>query len=304
MRTQIAINHTKPYDFSHMLRVHGWAALHPFSYLPDLDAFSRIEQLPCGQVVEMVVSDAARSRLPHAEIQVQVAHPARLDRTDRSYLISSVRHMLRLDEDLAPFYVLCREKGGVWKNLDAGQGFLLRSPTLFEDMVKVILTTNIQWSGTKRMVRELVQQYGEPLWRDAARKTFPTPAALMRDTLDVFQRKVHLGYRAAYVYQLAAEFAEKPEKFLALADPSIPAGDLIKQLLAIKGIGNYAAASILMLLGRYEYIPVDTVFRDFVRQKYQLELPINQQAAVNLYQEWGHWKYLAYWFDMYTWEPS
>ena len=61
--------------------------------------------------------------------------------------------MLRLDEDFAEFHALCKSRGGVWQNINRGVGRLLRSPTVFEDLVKVICTTNVQWGGTKRMVR-------------------------------------------------------------------------------------------------------------------------------------------------------
>jgi 3-methyladenine DNA glycosylase/8-oxoguanine DNA glycosylase len=74
------------------------------------------------------------------------------------YLARAVRHMLRLDEDFSEFYDHCKLKGGTWGEIRIGTGHLLRSPTVFEDLVKVICTTNIQWSGTKRMVRELVRE--------------------------------------------------------------------------------------------------------------------------------------------------
>jgi len=69
-------------------------------------------------------------------------------------------------------------------------------------------------------------------------------------------------------------------------------------LLSIKGVGNYAASTMLMLLGRYDHIPIDTVFRDFMKAKYFQTKPFSEKEGVQIYDEWGKWKYLAYWYDM------
>ena len=74
--------------------------------------------------------------------------------------------MFRLDEDLRRFYTLCRKRGAPWTQVTRGLGRLLRSPNLFEDIVKTICTTNIQWSGTRRIVAGLVNEFGELAIRD------------------------------------------------------------------------------------------------------------------------------------------
>lgn len=52
-----------------------------------------------------------------------------------------------------------------------------------------------------------------------------------------------------------------------------------------------------MLLGRYDYLPVDSEFKKHVKNKYfSGELPPNAQLH-QLYKEWGEYKFLAYWFD-------
>lgn len=42
-----------------------------------------------------------------------------------------------------------------------GAGRMIRSPTVFEDVVKTICTTNCAWSATIRMVSALVEHLGE-----------------------------------------------------------------------------------------------------------------------------------------------
>src|SRR5438128_1725198 len=63
-----------------------------------------------------------------------------------AHLTAQLRHMFRLDEDLSPFYSVAREDEQLaWAALGAGR--MLRSPTVFEDVVKTICTTNTAWSG-------------------------------------------------------------------------------------------------------------------------------------------------------------
>jgi hypothetical protein len=49
-------------------------------------------------------------------------------------LATTVRHMLRLDEDLSSYYVVCRDDAELgW--CARGAGRMLRGPTVFEDVV-------------------------------------------------------------------------------------------------------------------------------------------------------------------------
>jgi hypothetical protein len=59
----------------------------------------------------------------------------------RDSLIKTVRHMSRLDEDLSAFYVLVPE-GSELSWCATGAGRMLRAPTVFEDVVNTIRTTN------------------------------------------------------------------------------------------------------------------------------------------------------------------
>src|SRR5881296_130475 len=64
----------------------------------------------------------------------------------------------------------------------ARAGRLLRSPSLFKDIVKMICTTNCSWSATQRMVQNLVQKLGTRygrwqglvMWLELTREWFET----------------------------------------------------------------------------------------------------------------------------------
>jgi 3-methyladenine DNA glycosylase/8-oxoguanine DNA glycosylase len=269
----ISIPLKTPFDYRSALNSHGWVDLLPNSHDPSIPSFSRTEEVPSGKVVFVTVSADGMDQ--DQQIKISVKAPVKMTSGDRDYLISAVSHMLRLDEDFSEFYALCKTKGGAWKKINQGIGRLLRSPTVFEDLVKVICTTNVQWGGTKRMAREL---------------------------FDEFQQKVRLGYRADYIYRLAHQFAEGELSGPDFINSEISTEEIRENLLAIKGIGSYAAASMLMLLGRYDHIPVDTVFRQFMTEKYFIDKPFSQLDALKVYDDWGQWKYLAYWFDMINFE--
>src|SRR2546427_12646184 len=80
-----------------------------------------------------------------------------------------------------------------------GAGRMVRSPTVFEDVVKTICTTNTSWGGTTRMVNALVQHLGEkapgappdsPYGR-----AFPAPAVMAAAPPSFYRKVAGAGYR-------------------------------------------------------------------------------------------------------------
>jgi len=45
---------------------------------------------------------------------------------------------------------------------------------------------------------------------------------------------------------------------------------------------------------------VDTVRRDFVTTKHYPGRQPTDAAIRSVYEDWGGWKYLAYWYDIWT----
>src|SRR5438034_10483682 len=213
-----------------------------------------------GRALETTV---ALPRRRARTIRISAGRPgfARVESTDVGgrdavLLVEAARHMLRLDADLSSLYEAAREDPELsWAA--AGAGRMLRSPTVFEDVVKTICTTNCAWSATVRMVSALVDHLGEqaaPIGDERGRRTFPTPAA-MAEADDVFYtEKVRAGYRGAYLRTLAAAVAggELDLESLAQASPEeLPDDEIAARLLELPGVGPYAAAHVIMLLRRY-----------------------------------------------------
>src|SRR5947209_18931531 len=78
---------------------------------------------------------------------------------------------------------------------------------------------------------------------------------------------VRAGYRGAYLKGLAQSVAAKMVDLEALGQATpdeLPDDELAARLLALPGVGPYAAAHIMMLLGRYSRLILDS----WTRPKY------------------------------------
>ncbi len=177
------------------------------------------------------------------------------------HLLAQVRHMLRLDEDLSPFYAVANKDAALtWAT--AGAGRMARSATVFEDVIKTICTTNCTWSATERMVTALVSHLGEKAptapesgWHG---RTFPAPEAMATAGARFYRDVVRAGYRGQYLVAVARSVAEGAVDLEELAHATLSDEEVAIRLLALPGVGPYAAAHVMMLLGRYSRLILDS----------------------------------------------
>jgi 3-methyladenine DNA glycosylase/8-oxoguanine DNA glycosylase len=277
-----------PFSLSSVVTSHGWVRLAPFAATEDGQQLSRVERLHSGQVVELVIQEADHG------VQVEISD--QLSDREIAELSDKVTWMLGLDQDLSAFYAAARREPKLAQVKARAQGRILRSPTLFEDVVKTILTTNTSWTGTIRMVEALVSQFGDPLSSDSSRRAFPTPSQLA--ALDVQRLRLAggLGYRAPYVLELARAVVSGDLDLESLKTTDAPTDQLRARLLQINGVGVYSAANLLAMLGRYEYIPVDSWARKLVSHEWHRGEPVRSVEVESAFERWGEWKGLAYWF--------
>jgi 3-methyladenine DNA glycosylase/8-oxoguanine DNA glycosylase len=280
-----------PFDFVETATAHGWVALEPFEWHAQTRSLSRVYHLGGeGPLVCLTMNGGERS------VRIRAEAESMLGSQELAQVRQSVRHMLRLDEDLSDFHRLHQKLPGWRLAVSPGGGRLLRAPTLFEDLVYTLSTTNITWSGTKRMVAALVAGLGTPWPGEPNRRAFPTPGQIAQageERLKAFG----FGYRAGYVWELARSVAEGRLDLAALAAADRPVAEVRRDLLAIKGVGAYAAATLLMLLGRYDYLAIDSEMRSHVSRKYGQGEAVSDAQIRAVYEPWGRWRYLAYWFD-------
>ena len=179
-------------------------------------------------------------------------------------VIAGIEHVLRLDEDLSDFYALVADDPDLgWATEGAGR--MIRSPTVFEDVVKTICTTNCAWSATERMVAALVEHLGEPAAGAPTDgpygRAFPTPEAMAAVGEGFYRDVVRAGYRGPYLISLATSVAGGSidlEELSTLGPEELPDDEVVARLLALPGVGPYAAAHVMMLVGRYSPLILDS----------------------------------------------
>jgi 3-methyladenine DNA glycosylase/8-oxoguanine DNA glycosylase len=111
-----------------------------------------------------------------------------------------------------------------------------------------------------------------------------------------------LGYRAPYLLKLARDVAAGRTDLEPLRDRALPTPELRKRLIALPGIGPYAAAALLALLGRHDFIPVDTEAVSAVSKFFYGGRKVGANEINAVFAHWGEHKALAYWFWDYEGE--
>lgn len=241
----------EPVDLRRTLTSHGVASLPPAHV--DEVSWTLEVTLPLPQQGARTLRVEAGSNA-HARASASGSEP--VDDAARERLVAQLRHMFRLDEDLSGFYAVAREDEQLaWAVTGAGR--MLRSATVFEDVIKTICTTNCAWSATVRMVTALVEHLGTPA--PTGGRAFPSPAAVAQAPEEFFRDVARTGYRGRYLQTIAGDVASGSLDLEALNDPELPVEEVERRLLALPGVGPYAAAHVMLTsLGRYSRLVLDS----------------------------------------------
>ncbi len=293
MRLPLAGPRGEPVDLARTLNSHGFADLAPSS----LDETA----ITLSVTVRVLGARPRRIRIgpgsSDAAAQVEVLGPAAGPRV-RAAALDGAAHVLRLDHDLSTFYeLIAGDPDLAWACRGAGR--MLRSPTVFEDVVKTICTTNCAWGATVRMVDALVSSLGEPSIGGTGPLTnaFPTPGAMAAAPQGFYRDVVRAGYRSPYLVELArrVDSGEADLEALATSDSLRSDDDLERTLLELPGIGPYAAAHIMMTLGRNSRLILDSWTRPKYAQLAGRSKPVPDAAIVRRFQRYGDHAGLAFW---------
>lgn len=276
------------FSFRHTIQSHGWYDLAPFAMNEENLELSYVfpatyaANLPFGATI----SEAAGG----VKVEYEAAG------VDKKKLKTAVRHILRLDDDLTGFYETIDTETGLGWVRSAKAGRLLRSPTVFEDLIKTVCTTNCSWVLTRKMVFNLVEKLGSRASNEV--RTFPTAEAMAAMPADFYREEIKAGYRSPYFVELAQAVAAgelDPESWLG---SELPTPELKKEMKKVKGVGDYAAENLLKLVGRYDGLALDSWLRAEFYKKHNKEKACSDKKIEKHYKKYGDWKGLAIWCDM------
>ena len=288
MPVKLYIETPKNFSFEQTLFSHGWSQLPPF----EVDR----ENLRLSYVFNVAENPIA-ARITENEDKIEIEVTAnKLILPAKEKILRDVRHVLRLDDDLRGFYKSAEsEKRLAWiaKN---NAGRLLRSPTVWEDLVKTICTTNCSWALTKNMTANLTTKLGAAT--NNGKRAFPTAEQMASVSTDFYKSEIRAGYRSAYFAELAEKTAGgklDPESWL---NSDLPTAELKKQMKQVKGVGDYAAENLLKLVGRYDGLALDSWLRAKFYEKHNGGEICGDKEIESFYQSFGDWRGLTIWCDL------
>jgi len=267
---------------------YGYFLLAPNHWQPRDQSFSRVVNLQGGPAKVTVVQPDGPGKPLKATSDRTISKPERLQ------AIAMFTRMLRLDEPsetIADFHRVDRR----WKK--AGAGRLCRSPSFFEDVIKTVTSCNVAWPSTIRMNERLCHVVGQA-------GAFPTPQRLARTRANTLRARCSVGYRDQRIVDLAKLFATPVNRggvdVAWFEDPSTLDDAIHEKLLGWPGIGPYAAANIMQLLGRYARLPLDS---ESVRHGKTLlgfkgsDAQIMKQVKAH-FEPFGAHAFRSYWFEI------
>jgi 3-methyladenine DNA glycosylase/8-oxoguanine DNA glycosylase len=287
--SRLTVRVPQGFDFWRTVLSHGWAVLPPFECDRERRTLLRVFRLRSGRLVTATLHGTA------AAVLVDSGRTA-VTPEERADVRRQARTCLRLDEDLSEFHAFARRHPRYRWIAASGAGRLLRAPTLYEDVVKMICTTNCSWSLTEAMIGKLVGLFGEET--DEGRRGFPGPGAIAESTEQTLRTRCSMGYRAPYILALSRRVASGELNLEALRTSVAPASELFGTLRDIRGVGPYAAGNLLKLLGRYDHLGLDSWVRGQYARLYARGRMVNDAAIERRYAPLGRWRGLFFWLEM------
>ncbi|HEX5054392.1 MAG TPA: Fe-S cluster assembly protein HesB [Planctomycetota bacterium] len=278
----------EPFDLRLCLFGHGWIALAPHGFDEASRTFTTVLRLGDAAV------DATLRAARRAGLELRLVSAKPLSAAMTKLAARQIAHMLRLDDDLGAFHAMCRREGRLRWAARRGAGRLLRSANVFEDLMKLLFTTNTTWSGTVAMTKNLVAAAGSAAPSGA--RAFPSPQQCLRDAA-FYRDVVRAGYRAEAAVELAAAFAHGR---LTDATFFMPQGadELWQRLLALRGFGPYAAGQAMRLLGHFDKLALDSWCRARLAETSGRKKPPADRTVERRYAPFAPYQGLALWLDL------
>ncbi len=207
-------------------------------------------------------------------------------------LAAAASRVFSLDLDLSSFALSLVAEPDLLRGLERGGGRMLRAPSLFEDAVKMLLTTNCSWAATRGMVTRLIALAGS----EAA--AFPTAAQIAPFSAGRLEKEVRCGYRGPALALFARRVASGRLALDRWEDRGRPAAEIREEILEERGFGPYAAEGLLRILGRHDFLALDSWVRQKYRQLHPGPARKTDASIARRYARFGAHRGLALWLDL------
>jgi len=294
-RFELAV--AKPFELPLAVTGHGWYDLAPHRYQTGAARFETV--IAYGEAAYDVAVEQRGAKLV-----ASIDGAGAADAAARAAVRAALRRILRLDHDFAPFWKRCQEWPSVRWAAKRGGGRLLASATLFEDLLKLLFTTNCSWAATRLMAQRLCDALGAKA--PSGRAAFPSAAACAEASEKFWRETVRAGYRARGARALARRFAEKGgtagdarnDPAAAFEGGDVTTDELRERLLALDGFGPYAAGQALRLLGRHDDLALDSWCRAQLAKQLGKKRPPGDRAIERRYARYGADRGLVLWLEL------
>ncbi len=250
---------------------HGWAWLEPWRWDANEGVLSHTDMIDTPTTISVTQKDS------HS---IEVSVGGRSKDADLREVKKIVTRWLSIGWDPAlAIEAASTVDADVADTIRQGAGRFLRGSTFYEDFLKTVCTVQINWAGTTRMARLLVEEIGGGF--------VPTPTQVLDAGDDGLRQRASMGFRAKGILlstenlldaRLIDEQGNAAEKSLTY-----------DVLIVLHGIGPYAASHLRMLLHDYSRVPIDSEVTKFFREQYG----IGPKAIESFLDRWGEYKFLG-----------
>ena len=257
-----------PIDLALTVVSHGWAHLAPWRWDPEVGVLARHERI-YGRFGTIAVAQQ--------DLGAVVIHVDGFTTTDHDAIRGRVLRWLSADWEPSEAIAVL---GGDAALIGLGGGRILRCSTFYEDFVKTVLTINTSWSSTCRMAAALVAEPGDG--------SFPGPEAVLDYGEQRLRERARLGFRAPTVIGTTRQMLN--DGVIDATGEGRPEQLGHDYLIALKGIGPYAAAHCRLLLHDFARIPVDSSVVAYFRERHDCD----PAAFAASRAAWGSYLALGY----------
>ncbi|XP_041020590.1 uncharacterized protein LOC121262259 [Juglans microcarpa x Juglans regia] len=129
---------------------------------------------------------------------------------------------------------------------------------------------------------------------------FPSSRELVSLDEYFLEKHCNLGYRAKRILQLAkhVESGKLDLQKFEKESNSVSSQEVFVKLKRIKGFGPFACANLMMCMGFYEMVPMDSETRRHLQQVHGKEKENVKESIKDLYNKYAPFQSLAYWFEL------